>query len=206
MHDGTPTTLTRLRELLDAYGASPERWPPEEREAACALLAQSPEAQRCREASVQLDAVLNLAAAPEPSSALLEDILAAAGAPGSADGPASVPASRPPLTRGAQLLRVRPSGSTLPRSRTWRRIATALPLAAAAGFVLWVLYRPTSAPEVPSITIAEIGVYDAPTDALLTTFGMNTFDSIPSFGCASVGLGCLDVEPIGDQSALNRET
>ena len=35
-------SLERLRALLDAYGANPDRWPPEERMAALALLEQSP--------------------------------------------------------------------------------------------------------------------------------------------------------------------
>jgi hypothetical protein len=206
MDDSTQMTLTRICELLNAYGASPEHWPSQEREAARRLLAQSPEARRRRDAAAELDAALNLARAPEPSTTLLDDILAAATAPESAYGPASAPPSRPTLNREAQLLRVRPSRSASPRSRTWRRIAAALPLAAAAGFVAWLLLRPASTPESASVKIAAIGTYDTPTDALLTTFGMETLDSIPSFGCSESGLGCLDADLIDDQPTLKRET
>src|SRR6266702_3414702 len=60
-------TLQRLQQLLDAYGADPERWPAEERLAALALLAHSPEAQTQREQVAHPSAELAariLAAAP----------------------------------------------------------------------------------------------------------------------------------------------
>jgi len=47
--NGPPVmTLQRLQQLLDAYGANPERWPLEERAAALALLEHSTEAQAQR--------------------------------------------------------------------------------------------------------------------------------------------------------------
>lgn len=194
-------TLARLRELLDAYGANAEHWPPQEREAACTLLAQSTEAQRCRDASAALDAVLNRASTPEPSSALMEHILAAAPLRVSAEPP-----MRKRLSQAPAYLPRRTPRTPRQRARTWRYIGTALPLAAAAALVLWVVYRPTPIPDGTGVTIAEIGVYDAPTDALLTAPGMDALDTVPSFGCTGSGLGCFELEPLNKQSALNGET
>ena len=53
--EGPPMmTLYRLRQLLDAYGATPERWPTEERVAAQILLAGSTEARAQRDESARL--------------------------------------------------------------------------------------------------------------------------------------------------------
>lgn len=52
-------TIERLRQILDAFGADPARWPKAERDAALALLAASPEAQRLREEARRFDALLN---------------------------------------------------------------------------------------------------------------------------------------------------
>ena len=168
MNDRSQMTLARLGELLDAYGADPERWPPEEREAACALLAQSAHAQRRREASAQLDAILNLAPAHAASPALLERILAAAPQGGSAaiatvGQAASSPAPRRRVSRtGRRASR---------RSRAWRYVGAALPLAAAAALVLWLLRAPAPTPERTRVTMAELGTYDVPTDVLLDDAG-----------------------------------
>jgi hypothetical protein len=206
MNDRSQMTLARLGELLDAYGAEPERWPYEEREAACALLAQSAQARRQREASAELDAILNLAPSHAASPALLERILAAAPQPASAEtatverlnAAANPPALRlafPPVGRRARR-----------RLRTWRYVGAALPLAAAAALVLWLLRAPAPTPERTRVTMAELGTYDVPTDVLLTTPGLEALDSVPSFGCSGSGLGCLDSVPLNKQSALDRET
>ncbi|HYE00512.1 MAG TPA: hypothetical protein VEH84_14095, partial [Alphaproteobacteria bacterium] len=76
-----PMDAARLRALLDAYGARPERWPPAERAAALALLAASAEARAARAEAAALDALLDLAAAPAPSAALVGRILGDAAAP-----------------------------------------------------------------------------------------------------------------------------
>ena len=52
-------TIERLRQILDAFGADPARWPKAEREAVLALLATSPEAQCLRDEARRLDALLN---------------------------------------------------------------------------------------------------------------------------------------------------
>jgi hypothetical protein len=51
-------TIARLRTILDAYGAAASRWPEEEREAALALIAQSPEARAAVAGAAALDATL----------------------------------------------------------------------------------------------------------------------------------------------------
>ena len=38
-----PLSKTRAQEILNAYGADPERWPEDERQSLIQLLAQSPE-------------------------------------------------------------------------------------------------------------------------------------------------------------------
>ena len=205
MNDRSRMTLARLGELLDAYGANPERWPPAERETACALLAQSTEAQRRREASAQLDAILNLAPAHAASPALLERILAAAPQPASVETATAEQlnaAANPPALRLASP----PVGRRASRHfRAWRYVGAALPLAAAAALVLWLLREPAPTPE-RSVTMAELGTYDVPTDVLLTTPGLEALDSVPSFGCTGSGLGCLDPEPLNKQSDLDGET
>jgi hypothetical protein len=59
-------TIDRLREILDAYGAAPERWPAAERDAALALLAESAAARALVDAARRLDALLDRLPTPEP--------------------------------------------------------------------------------------------------------------------------------------------
>ena len=51
--------IDRLRSLIDAYGADPERWPTDERAAALLLLANSAEARAYARDAEALDAMLN---------------------------------------------------------------------------------------------------------------------------------------------------
>ena len=50
-----PLSQTRAQEILNAYGATPERWPEEERQALVELLAQSPELQTIQKTAIELD-------------------------------------------------------------------------------------------------------------------------------------------------------
>jgi hypothetical protein len=202
MSDRPQMTLARLGELLDAYGADPERWPLEEREAALALLAHSAQAQRRREASAQLDTVLNRAPVHAASPALVERILDAAPPEtttverlNAAAGPPALRLASPPVGRRARR-----------RLRVWRYAGAALPLAAAAALVLWLLREPTPTAQRTRVTMAELGTYDVPTDVLLTMPSLEALDSVPSFGCTGSGLGCLDSAPPNKQSALDGET
>lgn len=54
-------TLSRLSEILDAYGADPDCWPLEDRVAALELLAQSAEARALAHSAGNLDALLDAA-------------------------------------------------------------------------------------------------------------------------------------------------
>ncbi len=73
-------TLTRLAEILDAYGADPDCWPLEDRVAALELLAQSAEARALAHGAANLDALLDtapLAPPPRPvAEALVSRIIA----------------------------------------------------------------------------------------------------------------------------------
>ncbi len=66
--------LQRVRALLDRYGAAPERWPANEREAAAALLADSTQARAMQEAASRLDRLLDSIEPPDPSPGLAAGI------------------------------------------------------------------------------------------------------------------------------------
>jgi hypothetical protein len=68
--------LQRLREILDAYGADPARWPAEERAGALRLLSDSAEAAAMRDDAQALDSLLNQAPGLEPTPELMAEILA----------------------------------------------------------------------------------------------------------------------------------
>lgn len=70
--------LERFQELIDAYGAEPSRWPLAERAGAEALLAVDAQARSLVTDAAALDALLNAAAAPEPSDLLRHRVLRAA--------------------------------------------------------------------------------------------------------------------------------
>jgi hypothetical protein len=70
-------TLKRFAGIVDAYGASPQRWPDDERAAAEALVAVSAEARALLADAAALDGVLARAPVDAPSSALAERLLAA---------------------------------------------------------------------------------------------------------------------------------
>ena len=67
-----PLSQTRAQEILNAYGATPERWPEEERQALVELLAQSPELQTIQKTAIELD---NLLDAWQPQTAPDTDTL-----------------------------------------------------------------------------------------------------------------------------------
>lgn len=75
----TDVTMTeeRVAALIDAFGASPERWPDAERHAALALLAQSSSARARLADARALDLMLDAAPVEQPSRALEERIMAA---------------------------------------------------------------------------------------------------------------------------------
>lgn len=70
-------TLERFAAIVDAYGASPMRWPVDERGAAEALLAVSAEARALLADARMLDGMLASAPVEAPSGALVERLMAA---------------------------------------------------------------------------------------------------------------------------------
>lgn len=65
-------TLNRLKQLLDAYGADPDRWPLEERAAMLDLLARSESARDLAAQAASLDSLLDRAPLPMPPRATSE--------------------------------------------------------------------------------------------------------------------------------------
>ena len=85
---------TRLKRLIEAYGAEPERWPAGDRAAAQALLEASAEARAMLAAARRLDRLLEAApvgsAAPDATAALRRKI-------------ASLPDAPPPVVRASNV-------------------------------------------------------------------------------------------------------
>lgn len=67
--------LQRLRELIDAYGGEPRRWPESERAAALALLEDSSEARAWLGQARATDIELDRLTVPPPSPALRDALL-----------------------------------------------------------------------------------------------------------------------------------
>lgn len=70
-------TLERFAAIVDAYGASPPRWPLDERRAAEALLAASADARSLLAEARKLDGLLAAAPVEAPSGALVARLMAA---------------------------------------------------------------------------------------------------------------------------------
>jgi hypothetical protein len=80
----------------------------------------------------------------------------------------------------------------------WRRtLAAAIPLAAAAAVVLWLV---SGQPEHPGtdLTAVAVGEYASPTDVLLGAYGIDVYAAVPSIGCSESTLGCPDVKASGE--------
>lgn len=75
--DDMSMTMERVAALIDAFGASPERWPEAERQQALALLAQSASARELLHQARELDLLLDAAPVAPPSRALEDRIMAA---------------------------------------------------------------------------------------------------------------------------------
>lgn len=83
-------SLERFAAIVDAYGASPMRWPADERGAAEALLAFSADARALLDEARMLDGVLAAAPVEAPSDALVARLMAARPRPAT-----PVPAGKP---------------------------------------------------------------------------------------------------------------
>ena len=174
--DGSPSmTLARLRTLLDAYGAVPDRWPANERAAALALLSASAEAQALQAAAAELDSALDLVATPPPSPELFARALA------------NAPRNRPwPVRR-------------------WLLVAAVPLAAAAALALWLVPGREVKTVKPTQYAIEYQGAYNTPTDLLLVPPGFDLSNTAPTVGCTTGGLGCPELDvPTERQSRLER--
>ncbi|MDO8289671.1 MAG: hypothetical protein Q7T44_10680 [Parvibaculum sp.] len=71
-------TFERLRDIVEAYGAAPRRWPASERDAALAFIADSAEARDLIADALHLDLMLDTAPMAEPASDMLVSRIMAA--------------------------------------------------------------------------------------------------------------------------------
>ena len=69
-------TLDRFVAIVDAYGASPQRWPEAERDAAIAFMKATPEARRLAEEAEALDGLLDMPETAPVTRDLQDRILA----------------------------------------------------------------------------------------------------------------------------------
>lgn len=192
-----PITQERLRNILDAYGANPDRWPPGERAGMLELLERSSAARRERDRAARLDAVLDRAPSAQPSAGLAARILATAPPERARTG------SRPGRLRSTAQNRPRGTGSAR-GARLWRYAAAAAPLAAAAAVFAFLLIRPMEQTprESMQLTIAELGAYETPTDVLLELPLFDLVSTVPTLGCEDSALGCPEIEfPDGTESS-----
>lgn len=214
--------LERLRDILDAYGGDPDRWPDAEREPALDLLARSADARRLREDALRLDAALDLLPAAEPSAGLEERLLAAARRTPQDAARASNVASRGVASLDEARVR---RGTARPRRGLL--LAAALPLAAAAALALWVARAErtppqqvasashTAAPRAREASEddlrAALASYTAPDDALGELAGLDdVYGTDPWHGCSEGDLGCvknnsLPLDPLSRDDADVKE-
>lgn len=168
--------LDRLRNVLDAYGAEPERWPAEERDGLQALVSSTPEAETLVREAARLDALLDRASPAPDSSALL----------------------------ARRVLDQAPTPARRASSRGWRVALPIAAAAALALWLGWDAQAPqTPSPIVAQetlpqeeIALADLGVYTTSTDVLLSLDGSDPFLEGPDFGCEEGQLGCLDLEVV----------
>jgi len=111
--------IWRFRRLLEAYGANPAHWPPDERAAAEALCGRSAEARAALAEARRLDRLLAVDALAGPDDALTASIIARTTA---------VPQERPAIARATDV-----SGWSMPP--LWQPAAGLL-AAALIGFVV----------------------------------------------------------------------
>lgn len=166
-------TQERLRNVLDAYGANPDRWPAEERDAALALVARSAEARTLYTEAARLDELLDRLPLQMPSVDLTHRVLA------------DMPSPRRSVYRGAARRRGISAGALL-----------------AVAAVLLLVLMPMRAPRsAPPLQVTYEGEYAMPMDVLLEPPGVDVSYSEPAVGCAEGELGCLPGNGTGDRES-----
>jgi hypothetical protein len=150
----------RLAEIVEAFGASPERWPAAERQAAEALVARSAEARALVAQARELDALLDMAPAALPTSELAGRIMAAR--------PAA--SARPVMQQAHAAMGARRSANTgRAGAEPWRVMVRAIwpygsPAVPAGALAFSVMLGLTLGLAAPS-TLAAVGVTTATTTA-----------------------------------------
>lgn len=141
-----PTDRARVEDLLDRYGADPERFPADERDTARQLLKNDPAlASRAQDAAA-LDALLSTSTAHTPSADLMRHV-------------AEIPLHHPKATRSAAL-----SEAAAPPFHFVRAALAGL-FAAAMGVVVGLQSLPTSVGQEDNLAMVDDG---SESDELLT--------------------------------------
>ncbi len=166
-------TLVELQRLLDAHGTDARDWPADTWEAASALVARSAEARAAWDEAAALDRMLVALPPTEPSSDLVERVLATGPSP-------RVPA------------RWRHAAAALVPLAAAAALAVWLVSAPSA---------PVLAPRAVDLTSVGLGEYASPTDYLLDPYGVDVSESLPSLGCDDSTLGCPSLDDESDTEA-----
>jgi hypothetical protein len=163
-------TPEHFTRLLDTHGSRLAAWPAHDRAGAQALLARSAGARAQLAAAERLDALLHEVPAHEPSAALAERVLAAA----------------PRVRRGRRAVLAAAAGG----------------LALAASLALWLVRAPAPgrSPSLDANALAQLGVLEVPTDALLSGGYLELDDDAPVFGCDDPSLGCDEPTLVPERS------
>lgn len=160
MTNATGLSLQAFKDMLDAYGGDPRRWPEQGRAAAQSLLAHSADARAAFREARALDAVLVSApSGVEPAQALKERIVAAAlsgyqkeAAPTARlpDNVVRIGSRRPSAARTGP-----PAASTATRPQFWRT-ATALAASLVTGLLIGTFdIAPSSVRSVAALMSSE---------------------------------------------------
>lgn len=123
-------TPDRLKEIIDAYGAAPHRWPEAERVAAQALLASDATLAAYQEAAGSLDAAMDAVPVVDVPAGLAHTILADAASHAKADVARTGTASAGLVQRLVDMVR-----QALPEMPVWQ---PAIGFAASLAMGIWV--------------------------------------------------------------------
>jgi hypothetical protein len=111
----------------------------------------------------------------------------------------ALPAEAPSPGLAARVLAAAPRRRP---ARVWRRaLGAALPLAAAAAILFWIVRADRATAPSTAPTAVALGEYSSPTDVLLGPYGVDVYAHVPSIGCADSALGCPDVPSTGGPSS-----
>lgn len=154
--DRQDMSLSRFRELVDAYGGDDDRWPESERQAAYALAARSPEAGAILESAARLDRILAGLSPPAPSAGLRKRLT-----------------DLGPRSRGRTARALWPGrGKQAGIPRRWRPLAVGGAAAAIIAAALWIAMEPIPGPEPAAPVPVVVAEEDTAETALLDGVAM----------------------------------